>query len=371
MHKNFHLIALSFIPKVGTITARNLISYCGSAEAVFSQNKTQLLKIPGIGKGIAENILKQKVFEYAEKEIEFITKYNINAISYLDKAYPNRLSNCADAPIILFQKGNTNLNQQKIISIVGTRKATHYGKSFVADFLEQIADKNILVVSGMALGIDGQAHKSSVENNIETVGVMGHGLNHFYPEQNKNTAKEMLKQNSSLLSEYNSQESFVPANFPKRNRIIAGMADATIVVESEIKGGSIITANIANTYNRDVFAVPGRIKDRYSIGCNFLLKTYKANIIESAQDLLKHMIWDDESSLKKSKIKQMEMLIGLEPAEQKIVDVLSEHTQLTTDQIMIESKYTAGKVATTLLELELRGIVVGLPGNNYALAYTL
>lgn len=368
MHKNFHLIALSFIPKVGAVTAKNLISYCGSAEAVFAQKKSHLLKIPGIGAGLAESIINQKVFAFAEKEIDFIKKYDINAISYLDKEFPTRLLHCADAPIILFQKGKTNLNQNKIISIVGTRKATHYGKKFVADLLEELANKNILVVSGMALGIDGQAHRSAVDNNIETVGIMGHGLNHFYPEENKKTAREMLLQNSSLLSEYNSQEKFVPANFPKRNRIIAGMADATIIVESEIKGGSIITANIANTYNRDVFALPGRAKDRYSTGCNFLLKTYKANIIENAQDLLKHMIWDDESSVKKSKIKQMEMLIGLEPAEQKIVDILQAQNQLTTDQIMITSGFPAGKVATTLLELELRGIVVGLPGNNYSLA---
>lgn len=368
MHKNFHLIALSFIPKVGAITAKNLISYCGSAEAVFSQTKSQLLKIPGIGSGLAENITNQKVFENAEKEIEFITKFDIKAISYLDKEFPTRLANCNDAPMILFQKGNTDLNKNKIISIVGTRKATHYGKKFVSDLIEHLASHKILVVSGMAMGIDGQAHKSCVENNVETVGIMGHGLNHFYPEENKKTAKEMLQQNSSLISEYNSQEKFVPANFPKRNRIIAGMADATIVVESEIRGGSIITANIANSYNRDVFALPGKVTDKYSTGCNFLLKTYKANIIETAEDLLKHMIWDDDASQNKSKIRQMEMLLGLEPAEQKIVDILLEQNQMTTDQIMIVSGFPAGKVATTLLELELRGIVVGLPGNNYTLA---
>lgn len=368
MHKNFHLIALSFIPKVGAITAKNLISYCGSAEAVFSQKKSQLLKIPGIGVGLAENIINQKVFEKAENEIEFITKFDIKAISYLEKEFPNRLANCNDAPLLLFQKGYTDLNQQKIISIVGTRKATHYGKKFVADLLESLATQKILVVSGMAMGIDGQAHKSAVDNHIETVGIMGHGLNHFYPEENKKTAKEMLKQNSSLISEYNSQEKFVPANFPKRNRIIAGMADATIIVESEISGGSIITANIANSYNRDVFALPGKVNEKYSVGCNFLLKTYKANIIENAQDLLNHMLWNDEESQNKSRIRQMEMLLGLEPAEQKIVDILQEQNQLTTDQIMIISGFPSGKVATTLLELELRGIVVGLPGNNYTLA---
>ncbi|MFT4644825.1 MAG: DNA processing protein [Planctomycetota bacterium] len=367
MKDTYYIIALSFIPKIGPVMAKNLISYCGSAEAVFNQNKAQLIKIPGIGKTIAENIIKQKVFDKADAEMDFIKKYKIKAISFLDKRYPQRLSFCLDAPLVLYQKGNTDLNQQKIISIVGTRKATHYGKKFVADLLADLKGKPILVVSGMALGIDGQAHKSSVENLIDTVGVMGHGLNHFYPEQNKKTAKEMLKQNSSLITEFNSQEKFVPANFPKRNRIIAGMSDATIVVESEIKGGSLITANIANTYNRDVFAVPGRIKDKYSTGCNFLLKTYKANIIENASDLLKHMIWEDGDTNKISKIKQMELLLDLSPTEEKIVKLLQESDEVSSDFIMNVTKLTGSKVAATLLELELRGVVIGLPGNLYSL----
>ncbi len=368
MTETYNIIALSFIPKVGPVMAKNLISYCGSAEAVFKQKKSHLIKIPGIGNQLAENIINQKVFSKVETELKFIEKYKIKAINFLDKEYPKRLSNCLDAPLILFQKGNTNLNQQKVISIVGTRKATHYGKKFVADLLLELAGKKILVVSGMALGIDGQAHKSAVDNFIDTVAVMGHGLNHFYPEQNKKTAIEMLKQNSSLLSEYNSQESFVPANFPKRNRIIAGMSDATIVIESEIKGGSIITANIANTYNRDVFAVPGRTKDKYSKGCNFLLKTYKANIIENAKDLLKHMIWDDDNKSNKiSKIKQMELLLNLSPTEEKIVNILKENDEISSDEMMFQTKLSGSKVATTLLELELRGVVIGLPGNLYAL----
>ena len=347
--------------------AKNLISYCGSAEAVFNQKKVQLIKIPGIGNTLAENIINQKVFAKADTEMEFIKKYQIKAISFLDKAYPYRLSHCLDAPLVLYQKGNTNLNQQHIISIVGTRKATHYGKKFVADLLADLKGKNILVVSGMALGIDGQAYKSSVENLIDTVGVMGHGLNHFYPEENKKTAKEMLKQNSSLLTEYNSQEKFVPANFPKRNRIIAGMSDATIVVESELTGGSLITANIANTYNRDVFAVPGRIKDKHSNGCNFLLKTYKANVVENASDLLKHMIWEDDDTNKISKIKQMELLLNLSSTEEKIVALLKESDEVSSDFIMHSTKLTGSKVATTLLELELRGVLIGLPGNLYTL----
>ena len=367
MNQTHYILALSFIPKIGPVMAKNLISYCGSAEAVFKQKKAHLLKIPGIGKTLAENIIKQKVFHNVEEEFKFIEKYKIKPISFLDKEFPTRLANCLDAPLLLFQKGNTNLNKKRIISIVGTRKATHNGKKFVADLLEELADKNILVVSGMALGIDGQAHKSSVENSIDTVGVLGHGLNHFYPTQNKKIAKEMLLQNSSLLTEYNSQESFVPANFPKRNRIIAGMSDATIVVESEIKGGSIITANIANTYNRDVFAVPGRVKDKYSKGCNFLLKTYKANIIENASDLLKHMIWDDTKTNNISKIKQMELLLNLSPTEEKIINILKENDEITSDFIMQETKLTGSKIATSLLELELKGVVIGLPGNLFTL----
>ena len=356
------------IPNVGAVTAKTLISYCGSAEAVFQEKKSHLLKIPGIGANTADNILQQKVFSFVEKEFDFIKKYDIKIHSYLDKSYPSRLLNSNDAPILLFQKGNTDLNQQKIISIVGTRKASAYGKQFIQEFLEELKQSNILVVSGMALGIDGQAHKSALQNQLETVGVLGHGLNYFYPEQNKNTAKDMLQQNGSLLSEYNSQEKFVPANFPKRNRIIAGMADATIVVESEISGGSIITANIANTYNRDVFAVPGRYKDKYSTGCNFLLKTYKANILENAQDLLTHMLWDDSETNKKSKSKQMQLFVDLSKDELIITELLKARESISSDEIMHLSQFSASKIATLLLELELKGVIVGLPGNLYSLA---
>lgn len=368
MEQSFYLIALSFLPNIGANKAKNLISYCGSAQAVFEQKKSHLLKIPGVGQQITQNIISQKTqaLAKAEAEMAFMEKHQIKALTFLDKDYPQRLAHCVDAPLLLFQKGNTNLNQTKILSIVGTRKATHYGKSFVKDLLSGLATENILVVSGMALGIDGQAHLSAVENNVETVGVLGHGLNQFYPEQNKATARKMLAQNGALLTEFNSQEKFLPANFPKRNRIIAGMADATIVVESEIKGGSMITANIANTYNRDVFALPGRRKDRYSIGCNFLLKTYKANIVESAKDLLNHMRWNEEGKAKQKTI-QKELFIDLNPKEEKIVAVLKDEDALSADVLCQRTKLSSSQVATSLLELELKGVIDSLPGNLYTL----
>jgi DNA processing protein len=366
MTDNFYYIALSMINGIGTVTAKTLISYCGGVADVFAKSKPQLEKIAGIGPKTAESIANHNVFEKAEKEMEFIEKYGINIIPYTHQNYPKRLHHCTDAPLLLYQKGETDLNKKKVISIVGTRKATHYGKSFVQQLLEELKGTEILIVSGMALGIDGQAHKSAVDNQLNTVGVLGHSLNMIYPPTHKNLAKEMLENNSSLLTEYNTHDTMVPANFPKRNRIIAGMADAVIVVESDIKGGSVITANIANTYNRDVFALPGKVKDKYSSGCNFLIKTYKAHLIESATDLLYQMGWEQE---KKSPVKkQKELMLELSKDEKTIVTLLQESESMDTDMILLKSSMTGSKLAATLLELELKGIIHSLPGNSYTLS---
>jgi DNA processing protein len=367
MTEAFYYIALSMAKGIGTINAKNLISYCGGAAEVFAKSKAQLEKISGIGPKTAQSIAEKNVFEKAEAELKFAEKYGIKIIPYTHPDYPKRLLHCADAPLLLYQKGDTNLNPAKVISIVGTRKATHYGKSFIENFLSELKGSDVLVVSGMAMGIDGQAHKSALENQLHTVGVLGHSLNMIYPPLHKNLAREMLENNSSLLTEYHTSDTMVPANFPKRNRIVAGMADAVIVVESDVKGGSVITANIANTYNRDVFALPGKAKDKFSSGCNFLIKTYKAHMIENAGDLLYQMGWQEKEN-KPSARMQKELMLNLSDDEKIVVDLLQQNDSMNTDLILHKSSLSGSRLAATLLELELKGIIHSLPGNSYTLS---
>jgi len=361
-----YYIALSMINGVGAVSAKNLISYCGSAESIFKKSEAELLKIPGIGPKAVTAIVKQDLLKEAEKEIEFAEKFNIRILPYTHKDYPKRLTHCNDNPLLIYQKGTTQLNAKKVISIVGTRKATHYGKGFVEQLLEQLKGTDILVVSGMALGIDGQAHKSAVENGLPTVGVLAHPLNMMYPALHKKLAKEMLENGGSLITESNTYETMVPGNFPRRNRIVAGMADAVIVVESDVKGGSVITANIANSYNRDVFALPGKYKDKTSTGCNFLVKTFKAQIIENANDLLMQMGWDIDD--KKPKKIQRQLFLELTKDEELIVNALKDIEHLQSDELALKTGLMASKLASTLLELELKGIIHSLPGNKFCLS---
>lgn len=363
-HTQFYNIALSFLPGIGPVLAKNLVSYCGSAEAVFKQKKSQLIKVPSVGEKMAESIVQQNVFSLAEKECMFIDKYNIQAIAYTDALYPKRLLHCNDSPILLYVKGNANLNYKKTISIVGTRKATKYGRDFVEQLIEELADTDIQIISGMALGIDAQAHKAALKFNKNTIGVLGHALNTMYPPEHKSLAVEMIEKGGALLSEYPSDNKMHPSNFPMRNRIVAGMSDAVIVVESGIKGGAVITANIANSYNRDVFALPGRYKDKYSSGCNFLLKTFKANLIENASDLLQQMGWIENNKPKKI---QRELALDLNETEQNIVNALKDVDYLETDLLSVKTNLSGSKLAAHLLELELRGIIQSLPGNRYCL----
>lgn len=365
MHPYFYYIAMSFLHKIGPIHAKNLISYCGGVESVFQQKKGHLLKIPGIGEKLADLICTGAVFKQTEAELEFIEKYKINVLPYTSDKYPKRLLHCTDSPILLYSKGDSDLNPKKSLAIVGTRKCTKYGRDFVAKLIEELSDFDIQIVSGMALGIDAQAHKSAVAFNKTTIGVLGHALNTIYPFEHKSLAISMIEKGGSLLSEYPSQNKMHPSNFPQRNRIIAGMSDAIIVVESAIKGGAVITANIANSYNRDVFALPGRYRDNVSKGCNFLLKTFKAQVIEGAEDLLKQMSWD-ERAIKPKKI-QRELALDLNPQESKIIEALKDSDGLETDLLAVKTNLSGSKLASHLLELELKGIIYSLPGNRFVL----
>lgn len=358
-------MALSMIPGIGGILARNLIAYVGSAEGIFSESLKSLQKIPGIGEINARRIRNSAVLPKAEKELEFIEKYGINVIFYTDKNYPRRLKNCVDAPLLIYTKGNMDLNEQRIVSIVGTRNATDYGKGVCEDLIRGFSGRGykIIVVSGLAYGIDIQAHKSSLKHNIPTVAVVGHGLDKIYPGLHTDVAKKMLK-NGGLVSDFPSGSKIEPTNFLRRNRIIAGLADATIVVESAEKGGALVTADIAASYNRDVFAFPGRSGDTYSRGCNKIIRNNGAALIEGIDDLEYFMGW--ENTPKNSPI-QSSFFVELTADEEKVVELLRKNSELFIDQISSEIALPVSRVSAMLLNLEFKNVLAALPGKMYKL----
>ena len=358
-------IALSMLPGIGGVLARNLVAYTGSVREVFSTSFSSLTKIPGIGEFNARKIKNADVLERAETEIEFIEKNNIEVNFYTDENFPRRLKSCTDAPILIYSRGKINFDEQRVISIVGTRNATDYGKTVVDELIKSFAERNykILVVSGLAYGIDVQAHRSALKYGIPTIGVVAHGLDKMYPALHRKTAGEM-ESNGGVVSDFHSQTKIDPQNFIKRNRIIAGLADATIVVESAPKGGALITADIAASYNRDVFAYPGRAGDTYSQGCNQLIRNNGASLITGINDLEFFMGW--ESSQKTDGV-QPSLFVDLTKEEQQTVDLLKEKDEMFIDQIAAELQMPVSKVSTTLLNLEFKNVILALPGKMYKL----
>jgi DNA processing protein len=357
-------IALTLIPNIGDVNAKALINHFGSAEAIFNAPKKVLDEIDGIGSIRAASIRNFKDFSRAEEEIAFIKKYQITPLFITDKNYPVRLLNCYDSPPMLYYKGNADLNASKIVAIVGTRNHHDYGKKICEKLVEELMNEEIIIVSGLAFGIDTIAHKASLKNNLQTIGVLAHGLDRIYPPQNTSLAKEMIS-SGGLLTEFRSNTNPDKQNFPGRNRIVAGIADATIVIESGIKGGSLITAELANGYNKDVFAFPGRVDDLKSEGCHYLIKNNKAALITSANDLLESMGW--KKSKKISPKKQRELFIELTVEEKVIVDILQIADQIQIDELYFKSKLSSSAVAQALLMLEMQGIVSSLPGKIYKL----
>ncbi len=356
-------IGITLIPGVGDVNGKKLIAYCGGAEAVFREKKRMLEKIPGIGTATIQSILKNNVLKRAESELAFIEKQGVKPLFFLDKDYPKRLLHCADSPMMLFYKGTVDLNPPRVVGIVGTRNATNYGKQFCDKLLEDLAEMGVITVSGLAYGIDSCAHRASLKSGVPTVGVLAHGLDRMYPAANKALSERMLE-NGALLTEFLSQTNPDKENFPRRNRIVAGMCDALIVVESAKRGGALITADIANSYNRDVFAVPGRVGDRFSEGCNFLVKSNRAALLESAADLRYIMRWDDKPSQAAA---QTQLFREFSPDEEVIVNILRENNEAALDNIMIQSNMPSSKIAGLLLNLEFDGIVAALPGKRYKL----
>ncbi len=361
----YYKIALSLIPGIGGTLARNLLAYTGSAGQVFSEPLKSLKKIPGIGELNAQRIKDSDVFGRADQELEFIEKYKIDVRFYSDENYPRRLKPCPDAPIILYSKGKMDLDMQRIISIVGTRNATDYGKTICEKLMESFAGRNypVLVVSGLAYGIDIHAHKMALKYNIPTVGVVGHGLDKMYPSLHADTARKMVE-NGGLVSDFPSKSKIDPSNFVRRNRIIAGLADATIVVESAEKGGALITAEIASSYNRDVFAFPGRVDDIYSKGCNRLIRLNGANLIQNLDDLEYFMGWEASDQ---KKVVQSALFVELTADEEKIVELLKKSGEMFIDQISSELQMPGSKVSALLLNLEFKNVLSALPGKMYKL----
>ncbi len=360
-----HKIALTFIKSIGPVTAKNLLAYCGSAEKVFSASRKQLLQIPGIGEKTVDAILGTNALTRAAEELIFVEKHAIEVLFFSDENYPKRLKNCIDSPILLYFKGKANLNHTRIISVVGTRNATDYGRNLCRQLAEVLAPYNVLIVSGLAYGIDVTIHKECISNHIPTVGILGHGLDRLYPQLHKSVAQKMVL-NGGLLTEFPILTNPDRQNFPQRNRIIAGIADATIVVEASLKGGALITAEIANSYNKDVYAFPGRTNDLFSEGCNFLIKTNRAGLINNANDLIYYLGWDD--TVKQNKMQwQTTLHLNLTVNEQKVVDLL-KNGQLSIDDLSIALNIQQSKLAIIILTLEMQSIIVSLPGKVYKLA---
>lgn len=357
-------IALTQIPNIGPVHAKTLVEHFGNAEDIFKAKLKTLSTVENIGDVCAESIKNFDDFSEAENEIDFIEKYKIIPLFITDKKYPQRLLRCFDSPALLYYRGNTDLNSSKIISIIGTRSNTEYGKQVTEKLITGLQEQNVLVVSGLAFGIDAAAHKSAMQNNMPTVGVLAHGLDTIYPSQHKSLAKEML-QNGGLLTEFTQKTKPDKHNFPKRNRIVAGMSDATIVVETAIKGGSMITAELAYNYNRDVFAFPGKTTDNKSAGCNYLIKSKKAVLLTDAQELIEMLGWEKKKI--KSKM-QRELFIELPGDEKIIVDILKEKDAVHIDEIYFKSSLSSSTVAAAILNLELKNIVLSLPGKMYSLS---
>lgn len=358
-------IGLTLIKGIGPNLAKNLVAYLGSVEAVFKEKKANLEKIPGIGQILANEILSQNVLERAKEEVEFVVKNKITPHFYTDKSYPYRLKECNDSPIIIYQKGDLDLNNGRFISVVGTRKATEQGKEICRNIISELAQKipHVIIVSGLAYGIDICAHKTANELNIPTIGVLGHGLDRIYPAIHRNTAVKMLSK-GSLITEFMNKTNPDRQNFVQRNRIIAGLSDALLVVESAKKGGALITAHLANDYNRDVFAVPGGIYDEWSAGCNLLIKQNKAALVESADDIINFMNWEIVEQT--SKEIQVDLFTELSDAEQTIFSFLRQHPDgINVNEIAVEMKTPFSKLSSQLLEMEFKGVVKCLPGGVY------
>ena len=356
-----YVLALQHIPNLGDASAKKLIRFAGSAEAVFREKMTSLLRIDGVGKIKLQDVHDPAHLRAAEKELKYIQESGIKCLYYKDEEYPEKLKHCFDGPILLFQRGNIDLLQKKIISIVGTRNATNHGIAFCEELIEQLAPLNPVIISGFAYGIDITAQRAAVKNELQTVGCLAHGLNQIYPKVHEKYVRG-IEENGGFLTDFWSTDTFDRNNFLKRNRIIAGISEATVVIESAEKGGSLVTADIANSYDREVFAVPGRPKDSQSKGCNMLIRSQQAHLLTNAADLVYMLNWQLEENIKPV---QKQLFVELEEEEQKVYGFLKENGKEQLDLIALNCSIPTFKAATLLLKMELKGVIRPLPGKLF------
>jgi DNA processing protein len=358
-------IALTLTPQVGAVTAKTLVSYCGSAEGVFRASRRELLKIPGIGAAIADSISSAQPLQLAEQELVFLEKHNIVALFYTDERYPARLKQNVDCPAMLYFKGSSTalLNARRIVAVVGTRQPTDYGRQMCEELIEGLNPYGVLIVSGLAYGIDIVAHRKSVALEVPNIGVLGHGLSILYPADHRATAARMVE-NGGLLTEFTHKAGPDRENFPMRNRIIAGMCDALLVVETAASGGSMISAELAAQYERDIFALPGRARDPKSAGCNLLIKNNRATLIESANDMVQALRWEPAGQ---ARVIQPQLFPDLDPAETRIIGLIRQKPEIPIDQLTIGAGLPPGELASLLLGLEFKGVLRALPGKRYVL----
>ena len=356
-------IALTLLQGIGPIKAKELLKNLDSLEDIFSLSINEIVKKTGASRAILQKMEREKALEKALLVVEHQLKNNISTHFYSDNSYPRRLSQCIDAPILLYGQGEYNLNNSKVVAIVGTRNATPYGKKVCDELIESFVGNNVLVISGLASGIDSHVHKRCLELNVPTIGVLGHGFDRIYPAHNKSLSEHM-KANGGLLTEFIPGTNPDRENFPKRNRIVAGMSDATIVVESKIKGGSLITANLANDYNRDVFACPGSIYNDTSQGCNRLIADQKAHLFQSPNHFLAMMNWKTDE--KKSNI-QKSMFVDLSEIQSKITKLISEHQSIQIDILSLKAELPISQLNNELFHLEMNGVIQSLPGKKYTM----
>lgn len=358
-----YVLALQHISNLGDTTAKKLIGHFGSAKNVFQQKKQDLLKIDGIGTYRLRDFTISAHLKAAEEELKFIEENNIKVLYFRDTDYPDKLKHCIDGPVLLFQSGNINLKNQKIISVVGTRKITQSGIAFCEKFIEDLSVLNPIIVSGFAYGVDITAQKAAVANNLQTIGCLAHGLNQIYPKVHKKYVAS-IEENGGFFTDFWSTDEFDRNNFLKRNRIIAGLSEATVVIESAEKGGSLVTADIANSYNREVFAVPGRPSDKLSKGCNNLIKSQNAHLLNSAADLVYMLNWQPE---KETRPVQKQLFIELEEEEKKVFGFLTKEGKAELDSIALNCNFPTFKTAGILINMELKGVIRPLPGKLFEL----
>lgn len=362
----YHLLALQHIKGIGDVLSRKLLEHFGSASAIFKASAKKLREVDNIDQQRLSLILKELNHKEIEREIKFMQEHEVTLHSIIDESYPSLLKQIPDAPYLLFSKGKAQLNPARPLAIVGTRNNTPQGKLFTEELIKELKKYQPTIVSGLAYGIDIIAHKAALENNLPTIGVLAHGLDRIYPPEHKNTASKMLEE-GGLLTEFPSNTQPEKGNFPARNRIVAGMSLATLVIETNVKGGAMITAKLALSYNRDVFALPGRYNDPRSAGCHYLIQTNIAQLFTAASDIANFLNWDAKET-KKQKAMQAKLFETFSANEQTLLNLLAQKEQVHVDELQIKTGFTSSALATLLLQLEFQNTITSLPGKRYALA---